>query len=301
MSHALPRALSRTVPALALMTVTAVWGSTFVMIKGVVGVIPSMDFLAVRFGIAALVALAWRGRSLARCPRWVWTRGAGTGLVYFSAQAAQTVGLESADASVAGFVAGTYVVLTPVVLRVALGVRVSGRTWVAVGLATAGTAALGLKSLALGPGESLSLLAALLFAVHIVWLGRCATRANQLDLAAVQVIALGVASVLVGLPGGVTLPDDGAQWGEVLYMALAPGLLALLLQTWAQARTSSSSAAVMMATEPLFSAFFAVSLGGEQVTARLLVGGTCILGAACVAEVLPAVRQARERRLGLVA
>ena len=77
------------------------------MIKGVVGVIPSMDFLAVRFGIAALVALAWRGRSLARCPRWVWTRGAGTGLVYFSAQVAQTVGLESADASVAGFVAGT--------------------------------------------------------------------------------------------------------------------------------------------------------------------------------------------------
>ena len=295
MSHALPRALSRTVPALALMTVTAVWGSTFVMIKGVVGVIPSMDFLAVRFGIATLVALAWRGRSLARCPRWVWTRGAGTGLVYFSAQVAQTVGLESADASVAGFVAGTYVVLTPVVLRVALGMRV------AVGLATAGTAALGLKGLALGPGESLSLLAALLFAVHIVWLGRCATRANQLDLAAVQVIALGVASVLVGLPGGVTLPDDGAPWGEVLYMALAPGLLALLLQTWAQARTSSSSAAVMMATEPLFSAFFAVSLGGEQVTARLLVGGTCILGAACVAEVLPAVRQARERRLGLVA
>ena len=41
MSHALPRALSRTVPALALMTVTAVWGSTFVMIKGVVGVIRS--------------------------------------------------------------------------------------------------------------------------------------------------------------------------------------------------------------------------------------------------------------------
>ena len=127
MSHALPRALSRTVPALALMTVTAVWGSTFVMIKGVVGVIPSMDFLAVRFGIAALVALAWRGRSLARCPRWVWTRGAGTGLVYFSAQVAQTVGLESADASVAGFVAGTYVVLTPVVLRVALGVRARKR------------------------------------------------------------------------------------------------------------------------------------------------------------------------------
>ena len=125
----------------------------------------------------------------------------------------------------------------------------------------------------------------LLSAVHIVGLGRCATRANQLDLAAVQVIALGVASVLVGLPGGVTLPDDGAQWGEVLYMALAPGLLALLLQTWVQARTSSSSAAVMMATEPLFSAFFAVSLGGEQVTARLLVGGTCILGAACGAEV----------------
>ena len=47
-------------PALGLIAVTAVWGSTFVLIKGVVDDLPVLDFLAVRFTIAAAVMLTPR-------------------------------------------------------------------------------------------------------------------------------------------------------------------------------------------------------------------------------------------------
>jgi len=39
---------------LALVALTAVWGSTFFLIRDLVRTLPSADFLAVRFTIAAL-------------------------------------------------------------------------------------------------------------------------------------------------------------------------------------------------------------------------------------------------------
>ena len=51
--------LSRTALATtALIAVTAVWGSTFVVVKDAVERMPVMDFLAWRFAIAALVMVA---------------------------------------------------------------------------------------------------------------------------------------------------------------------------------------------------------------------------------------------------
>ena len=43
---------------LLLMSVTAVWGSTFFLIRDLVEHVPSADFLAVRFAIAAVVMAA---------------------------------------------------------------------------------------------------------------------------------------------------------------------------------------------------------------------------------------------------
>jgi drug/metabolite transporter (DMT)-like permease len=39
--------------------------------------------------------------------------------------------------------------------------------------------------------------------------------------------------------------------------------------------------------EPVFAALFAVLLGGESLTARMLVGGALVLTAMLVVEVLP--------------
>jgi drug/metabolite transporter (DMT)-like permease len=42
-----------------------------------------------------------------------------------------------------------------------------------------------------------------------------------------------------------------------------------------------------MSMEPVFAAFFAVLLGGEAVTARMLFGGLMVLGAMLVVELVP--------------
>ena len=123
-----------------LVSVTAVWGSTFFLIRDLVAHVPSADFLAVRFAIAAVVmALVFRRQLLALSRREVGI-GVGLGVLYGLAQLLQTVGLEHTDASVSGFVTGTYVVLTPIFGAVLFRDRLRPTTWLAVALATAGLA-----------------------------------------------------------------------------------------------------------------------------------------------------------------
>ncbi|MDP9496708.1 MAG: hypothetical protein M3P46_03420, partial [Actinomycetota bacterium] len=51
---------------LALLGVTAAWGSTFFLLKDVVDRVPTPDFLAVRFAVAALAVALLAPRAVAR-------------------------------------------------------------------------------------------------------------------------------------------------------------------------------------------------------------------------------------------
>ncbi|GAA2731847.1 DMT family transporter [Pedococcus aerophilus] len=281
----------RTLPAsrlatLLLIAVTAVWGSTFFLIRDLVEHVPSADFLAVRFAIAAVVmAVVFRRQTLALTRREVLI-GVGLGVLYGLAQLLQTVGLEHTDASVSGFVTGTYVVLTPVLGAVLLRDRIPGSTWLAVGLATVGLGVLSLRGMTMGFGEAVTLAAAVLYALHIIGLGRYSTAASATGLATVQAFVITAVTFVGAVPDGITLPQDGGQWASLLYMALIAGAVALWSQTWAQSHMPATRAAIVMTMEPVFAAFFAVLLGGESLTARMLLGGGLVLTAMYVVEIL---------------
>ncbi|WP_084403056.1 DMT family transporter [Schaalia suimastitidis] len=271
-------------PAVALIGVTVVWGSSFFLIRDLVHTIAPLDFLGLRFAIAALVIGAVRCRPLIRSTRRTWGRGIILGLVWTGAQIFQTYALSVGSASAVGVVTGMYVVLTPLILFLACRMRLSARVWAASALAMTGLVVLSYQGWSFGGGESLALVGAFLYAVHIVLLGRWSPKENGLDLAAIQTITLALVLGPLALPGGVTLPQTLQQWGVLMYMALVAGVGALYIQTWAQAHIASTAAAVIMTTEPVFAAAFAVGLGGETLTLRLLAGGGMIVAAMMINE-----------------
>ena len=267
-----------------LVAVTAVWGSTFFLIRDLVETVPPADYLTVRFAIAAVVMFVLFRRQTLALSRRDLRIGVVLGVLYGLAQVLQTMGLQTTDASVSGFITGTYVVLTPVLGAVLLRDRIGPVAWVAVGLATAGIALLSLQGFAVGVGEALTLLAAVLYAGHIVALGRWSTPGAAVGLATVQAGVITLVTGVAAVPGGLTLPADGGQWASLLYMALVAGALALWAQTWAQAHLTATRAAIVMALEPVFAAFFAVLLGGETLTRRMLVGGALVVSAMYLVE-----------------
>jgi drug/metabolite transporter (DMT)-like permease len=70
-------------------------------------------------------------------------------------------------------------------------------------------------------------------------------------------------------------------------MALVAGAGAMLVQTWAQAHLPATRAAIVMTTEPVFAAAFAVAFGSDVVTWRMLAGGALVLGAMYLVELAP--------------
>lgn len=277
-----------------LVGVTAVWGSTFFLIRDLVEHVPPTDFLTVRFGIAGLVMLVVFRRHVLALSRRQLRIGVVLGVLYGLAQVLQTIGLQTTDASVSGFITGTYVVLTPLIAAVVLRDRVGGVTWAAVGLATAGLAVLSLQGLAVGVGEAVTLASAVLYAAHIVALGRWSTPGAAVGLATVQALVIAVVAGVAAVPGGVTLPSGTGQWASLLYMALVAGAGALWAQTWAQAHLTATRAAIVMTLEPVFAALFAVLLGGESLTLRMLLGGGLVVGAMYLVELRGPPSEARD-------
>ncbi len=277
-----------TLPAtLALLAITACWGSTFFLTKDLLHRMPVLDFLAVRFAIASAAFLLIAPRALRRLPRRAVWAGVVLGLLYGVAQILQTAGLARTSASVSGFITGMYVVCTPLFAAVLLRQRITALTWAAVGLAVLGLGVLTLSGLSVGFGEALVFVAALLYALHIVGLGAWSTVDDAIGMTVVQLLVITVVCFVATVPDGLVLPSSVGDWLAIGYMAVFAGALALAGQTWAQAHLPPTRTAIIMSMEPVFAAFFAVLLGGELLTLRMLLGGALVLAAMLLAELAP--------------
>jgi drug/metabolite transporter (DMT)-like permease len=276
-----------TLATLGLLAMTAVWGSTFVLIKDVVGRMPVADFLAVRFVIGAVAMLVLFARPVLRLERGQVMRGLLLGVVYGAGQLLQTWGLALIAPSVSGFVTGMYVVFTPILAMLLLRQRMAAVVWFAVVLSTIGLGLLSLNGVSIDTGVWLTLGSAVLYGLHIVGLGQWSRHGEAFGMSAVQMVAIAAVCLLATLPHGPILPPDPVAWVSVLYMALIAGAGAMLMQTWAQSHLPATRAAIVMTTEPVFAAAFAVMFGTDVLSWRMLVGGGLILAAMYLVELMP--------------
>jgi len=281
-----PRTLTR-LATFALIVMTAVWGSTFVLIKDVVGRMPVADFLAVRFIVAAAASLLLFARPVWRLSRGQLLRGLLLGGIYGVAQLLQTWGLALISPSISGFTTGMYVVFTPMLALLLFRQRMAGVVWLAVLLAAGGLGLLSLNGLSVDAGVWLTLASAVMYALHIVLLGHWTRQEDAFGLSAVQMVAIAAVCLLATAPHGPVLPPDTSAWLAVLYMALVAGAGAMLIQTWAQSHLPATRTAIVMTTEPVFAAAFAVLLGVDALTWRMLAGGGLVLAAMYLVELVP--------------
>jgi drug/metabolite transporter (DMT)-like permease len=290
-----------------LVFTTAVWGSTFVVVKDAVAKVPVLDFLGLRFALAAAVMLALRPKALAALDRTAWRHGILLGLVLGLGYAAQTFGLQTASASVSGFVTGLFVVFTPLIAAVVLRRRVPRAVWFAVALATVGLGLISLHGFGVGRGELLTVVAAFCFALHIVGLGEWSHRYDAYALAVVQIGTVSVLALLLAVgrnlghgAAAVTIPSQTSVWVAIAVTALLGTAAGFFLQTWSQARMPATRAAVVLTMEPVFAGITGV-LAGESLAVRGWIGAGLVLAAMYLVELAPASGPAAAEGPGLVA
>lgn len=283
----------RTWAAVALLGVTAAWGSTFAVVQAAIEVMPVYDFLFWRFGIAGALLVLLHPMSLRRLSRRDLRNGGILALVLAVSYALQTFGLRYTAASVSGFITGMFLVFVPLIGAALFRRRIGAAAWAAVALATVGLALLSLRGFAFGFGETLTLLCAIGFALHLVLVGEWSTTGTAYGLTVLQLVGVAALSGAAGLwDGRLEVPQDRRMWLVVLFMAVVATLIAFLVQTWAIPLVGPVRGAVILTGEPVFAGVFGVLIAGDVITWRTALGGMCILAAMLLVELAP--RTARD-------
>lgn len=270
---------------LTLLVVSVLWGSAFAA-QRVAGQLGSVYFFnGARFLIAAILLLPFAFRTTVRRDQWLWMIASGA--ILFMAGALQQGGLVSTTAGNAGFLTCLYVVLVPFVLWLGWNER---PRWPAIGaVVLAGTGAFLLSTagqFVVRSGDALELAGAAFWALHVVLVGKFASRFESISFSAGQLL---IAAILSLLTGSIS-PHAPLSWpapliAAILYTAVISLGLGYTLQLWGQKHTPPTDAALILSLESVFAALAGHLLLRESLLQTQVVGCIMILGAVILSQV----------------
>jgi len=261
----------------ALLTVSAAWGLSFVVMKDAIQRQSVNNFLFTRFTLAVIVMILIRPQTIKLFNKDLLQRGGLAGIFLGLGYIAQTLGLDRTGAAITGFITGLYVVLTPLIASIVLKEKITKFTWLCIAVATFGLGLLSIRGFSVGIGEMFVLASAVLFAAHIIALSKWSLGR---DVYAMTVIQLTMCAILAGLASaveGYSLPPDRGVWSVVIFTAVFATAVAFIVQTWSQAHMSATKVAVILTMEVVFAALFAILLGGERLTLQTAIGGILVV------------------------
>ena len=269
-----------------LMFAALIWGTSFFIMKNTLDALPVFWLLACRFTVGAVLL------GLFCLPKWkrfnlqYLLRGAVLGVLLFAAYGVQTFGLVYTTPSNNAFLTATYCVLVPFLYWLVAGQRPDGYNIAAALLCITGVGLVSLTgNLTLSPGDALTLLCALFYALHIVAVNKLAVGYDIYLLTAIQFAGVALCSFVGGLlfqpfPAGVF--TDPEVVFPLLYLCVMATTVALLFQNVGQVWSDPSSASVILSLESVFGVLFSVLLYGDPITGRQLLGfGLIFLAVLC--------------------
>ena len=262
---------------LGLLATTAIWGSSFLVMKDSLERQDVYSFLASRFVLAALIMFAFKPKSLTGLDKVFVKRAVFTGALATGGFISQTFGLTQTTVSNTGFITGLYLVFTPLIAWLLLKHRITKAQWTAVAVATIGLYLIAYNGITVGIGEILILISAILFAAQIVAIGELSNGKNSYALTLIQIIVAAVVFVVLTLIGGYQAPPDSSVWAAVIFTAVFATFFGFLIQVKAQAVMSATVAGVLLAMETPFALFFGLYFDNDPFTLRIMSGGTLVM------------------------
>ena len=278
----------------ALFSIAVVWGFNFVVIKDVIERVDPMLYIMLRYLVATAIFAAIVPRSVTRSTKSHWIMGGILGIFYCSALIVQTIGLQYTTPGKSGFITGLSVAMVPFLYWM-VAHRSPGWTQVlGAVVATIGLGVLSLRGdLTMSWGDALTLLGALGYALHIMTTGFFAPKVPPATLAMTQIaVSAALATAIAPFAAEITFDLPWEVWAAVLWTALSGTIYAFFLQSWAQRRTTSTHAAVLLCLESVSSAVFGIIFGMDTITWRLVTGAALIFSGILIIEALPSRRKA---------
>lgn len=270
--------------ALLLLLAAVVWGLAFVPQKLTVLALPPLLATAVRFGLAAPVALV-----VAR--RRIFHLGVGRrvplllGSILFAAYVTQTAALAYAPVARVSLITGLYAVFVPFLAPLFGLPRPALLHWAGAAVAFGGLLLLvGLGggeavNVPLNVGDLLVLVHALLGAVQVLTVARVARRADPFALNALQLTVLFALAAPLALAFddvGALAAVDARTWLAFAYLSVLSTVVAFTCQLLGQRYASAPAAAVIMLIETPVGVLGALWFFDEAMTGLQWLGAAVL-------------------------
>ncbi|WP_338865914.1 DMT family transporter [Myxococcus stipitatus] len=272
-----------------MLGVVVAWGTNYTVVKEVVGVMPPLAFMSVRFAIAsvAMLALLLVVEGWKPLRRGVFLKLAGLGLVGNTVyQLCFVLGVANTTAANSGLLTAATPVMVAA-LGAALGVeRLSRPLVMGLSLAVVGMV---LVVAARGPtlgtntrlGDALILGACACWAIYTVGIRSLGNEVSALQITAVTMLTGAPGVILAGLPEVLALQAGsvhGGAWVGMVYTALVPLVLGYFIWGRTVQQVGSARAALYNTGVPVVAALTAWAVRGERPTPFQALGAAFILG-----------------------
>jgi len=264
---------------IAMISIAAVWGSSFVVMKDSLERQNVFSFLSSRFILAALLMVLYKPGVFRGLTKKFIYRGIIAGILLGSGYIFQTYGLTKTTVSNTGFITGLYLVFTPLISLIILKRHVLKIQWLAVVIATIGLFFISYNGVTIGLGEILVLISAFIYGGHFVALGEWSDGKNTYALTFIQVATVAALTSIFAFKDGFQVAPDSTVWLAILYTAFFATFIGFLIQTKAQSVMSATVASVLLATETPFAVFFGLYFHSDPLTLRIITGGSLVMAA----------------------
>ncbi|GGA26233.1 DMT family transporter [Psychrobacillus lasiicapitis] len=269
-----------------LALVSATWGASYIFMKVLVDDIPPLTIVALRFGIAFIVMIAIFFRKIVLVNAKTLKYSALVGALLFSIFFALMYGMKNTTASTAGFLTSTTVILVPI-LQIFITRRLPSKkiVWGVVIVTTGLVFLLVREDFNIATGAFLCLVAAFLYAIHIIVTNRFV---REVDALLLGIFQLGFATLFATIGTFLfetpVLPKSTVHWLSILGLALLCSAFGFVIQSIAQKYTTAESAGFLFSLEPIFSAILAYIFLHEIMGLQGYFGATLIIAGVLIAN-----------------
>ena len=294
---------------LMMLLAASIWGFAFVAQRVGMETMGPHWFNSLRFfiGVVALTPVVlWMGRVQAKSStegpksstKTLLMGGAVAGLLLFIGATFQQVGLQYTTAGKAGFITGMYIFFVPLIglffrMKTGLG------TWLGAAIALWGLYLLSInEDFTLSKGDTLQLICAVAFAVHVLMIGYLASRMDTVKLSLMQFFVAGLLAMILALY------FEQLTWGMIkstavplLFAGVMSTGIGYTLQTIAQQHAHPSHAAIILSSEGVFAVIGGFLLLNEVLPAQGLLGCGLILVGMLMSQLMPRLTWPRRTKV----
>lgn len=273
---------------LLLLLTAFIWGMAFVAQSVAMDAVGPLTFTCVRSLIAGITLsflLPFEKSRKKEDTKVLWKAGVLCGMCLTVATLTQQYGIVSTTVGKAGFITALYVVFVPI-LSVFLGKKISGKIGICVGMSVLGLYFLCMnESLTLTSGDTLVLLCAVGFAVHILIVDHYSDRVDGVKMSCIQFYVLGLLCVIpMFLFEKPTLHAIRNALVPILYAGILSSGAGYTLQILGQKDTDPTIASMILSLESVFAALGGLVLLHQSMSLRECIGCAFTFGAVLIAQ-----------------